>query len=95
MVLIGRRRASDDEEAPSKKRSRNKEAQKAQAFKMELKHLLSQPLVAKGVMKKYITSGARSVVADLLENSDGKLSLMWNGSAVSSDTFFPQGGTAC
>lgn len=37
-------------------------------MKAELRHLLAQPLVARGVMKKYITSGARSVVSELLDN---------------------------
>ncbi|EJC98248.1 DEAD-domain-containing protein [Fomitiporia mediterranea MF3/22] len=59
-----------DGDAPSKKRKDSKVKQETQALKAELKHMLSQPLVAKGVMKKYITSGARSVVSELL-NSKG------------------------
>lgn len=39
-------------------------------MKAELRHLLAQPLVARGVMKKYITSGARSVVSELLEHAN-------------------------
>ena len=58
-----------DEDAPSKKRKETKEKQRIHALKTELKHLLSQPLVAKGVMKKYITSGARRIVPELLDAS--------------------------
>ncbi|OCB91444.1 DEAD-domain-containing protein [Sanghuangporus baumii] len=61
-----------DEDAPSKRRNESKEKQQVQALKTELKDLLSRPLVAKGVIKKYITSGARSVVPELL-NSNGVL----------------------
>lgn len=39
-------------------------------MKAELRHLLAQPLVARGVMKKYITSGARSVVSELLKHAN-------------------------
>ena len=41
--------------------------QQVQSLKDELKVLLAQPLVAHGVMRKYITSGARSVVSELLD----------------------------
>lgn len=37
-----------------------------QGMKAELKYLLSQPLIAKGVIKNYITSGSTSIVDDLL-----------------------------
>ncbi|KAL5499261.1 MAK5 [Sanghuangporus vaninii] len=59
-----------DEDAPSKRRNESEEKHQVQALKTELKGLLSRPLIAKGVMKKYITSGARSVVPELL-NSNG------------------------
>ncbi|KAI5122092.1 hypothetical protein M0805_002214 [Coniferiporia weirii] len=66
---------SSDEDAPMKKRKKANATQRTQALKAELKHLLSQRLVAQGVMKKYITSGARSVVSELLnaDGSDGML----------------------
>lgn len=35
-------------------------------MKAELKHLLSQPLIARGVSARYITSGSRPIVDDLL-----------------------------
>lgn len=47
-----------------------KHSRQVQAMKAELRHLLAQPLVARGVMKKYITSGARSVVSELLEHAN-------------------------
>jgi len=37
-----------------------------QGMKAELKHLLSQPLLAKGISARYITSGSRPIVDDLL-----------------------------
>ncbi|KAL5480766.1 MAK5 [Sanghuangporus weigelae] len=61
-----------DEDAPLKRRKDRQEKQQVQALKTGLKDLLSRPLVARGVMKKYITSGARSVVPELL-NSNGML----------------------
>ena len=36
------------------------------SMKAELKHLLSQPLIAQGISTRYITSGSRPVVDDLL-----------------------------
>ena len=63
-------RSSDDEEASSKKRKRTADNQTA-GMKAELKHLLSQPLLAKGVSAKYLTSGTKDVVSSLL-NSKGE-----------------------
>ena len=37
-----------------------------QNMKSELKHLLSRPLLAKGISARYITSGSRPIVDDLL-----------------------------
>jgi len=37
-----------------------------QGMKVELKRLLSQPLLAKGISARYITSGSRPIVDDLL-----------------------------
>ncbi|KAH8107536.1 DEAD-domain-containing protein [Phellopilus nigrolimitatus] len=59
-----------DEDAPARKRDKAKGTQKTHALKAELKHLLSQPLIAHGVMKKYITSGARNVVSELLRSDE-------------------------
>ncbi|KAI0763081.1 DEAD-domain-containing protein [Trametes elegans] len=60
--------ASDDEgavAAPSKQKRKALSAKTA-ALKAELKALLSQPLVARGVSTRYITSGVRSIADDLV-----------------------------
>ncbi|KAF7795671.1 hypothetical protein EIP86_006836 [Pleurotus ostreatoroseus] len=59
--------SSDDEErvAPSKKQRRNANAKTA-ALKEELKTLLAQPLIARGISARYITSGSRPVVDDII-----------------------------
>ncbi|KAF8965062.1 DEAD-domain-containing protein [Flammula alnicola] len=56
---------SDDENKLSNQKRKAKD-QQMYAMKAELKRLLSQPLIAKGVSAKYITSGSRSIVDDLL-----------------------------
>lgn len=57
--------SDSDEERPSKQKRKAKDAKNA-ALKAELKHLLSQPLIARGVSASYITSGSRSIVDDLI-----------------------------
>ncbi|TFK49115.1 ATP-dependent RNA helicase MAK5 [Heliocybe sulcata] len=59
---------SDDEDAdvPTKKR---KDSAKVGALKAELKRLLAQPLLAKGISAKYITSGSRPIVDDMLAHN--------------------------
>ncbi|TFK73479.1 DEAD-domain-containing protein [Pluteus cervinus] len=54
-----------DEEKPSNNRQRSTAA-KNSALKLELKKLLAQPLIVKGVSPKYITSGSRPIVDDIL-----------------------------
>ncbi|KAF8644930.1 hypothetical protein AX16_008212 [Volvariella volvacea WC 439] len=56
---------SDDEEVPSKQQRKKREVKNA-ALKAELKQMLAQPLLAKGVSARYITSGSRPVVDGLL-----------------------------
>jgi ATP-dependent RNA helicase DDX24/MAK5 len=56
---------SDDESKLSTQKRKAKD-HKMQGMKAELKQLLSQPLIAKGVSTRYITSGSRSIVDDLL-----------------------------
>ena len=46
--------------------SDQKTREQTRALKSELSRLLAQPLIAQGVMKKYITSGTRDVAAELL-----------------------------
>ena len=56
---------SDDETKLSNQKRKAKDA-KMSALKAELKRLLSQPLIAKGISTRYITSGSRPIVDDLL-----------------------------
>ncbi|CDO70366.1 hypothetical protein BN946_scf184999.g6 [Trametes cinnabarina] len=60
--------ASDDDDrstAPSKQKRKALQAKTA-ALKAELKAMLAQPLVARGVSTRYITSGVHSIADDLL-----------------------------
>ncbi|KAF4618627.1 hypothetical protein D9613_010108 [Agrocybe pediades] len=67
---------SDDEHKVANQKKKAKD-QKMAAMKAELKHMLSQPLLAPGISKRYITSGSRAVVDDLLagEFNEGLLGL--------------------
>ena len=56
---------SDDEEKISNQKRRAKNNAMVN-MKAELKHLLSQPLIARGISTRYITSGSRLIVDDLL-----------------------------
>ncbi|KAG6908421.1 hypothetical protein DXG01_004714 [Tephrocybe rancida] len=57
--------SDDDEEKPSNQKRKAKYVKNA-TLKAELKHLLSQPLIARGVSARYITSGSRPIVDDLI-----------------------------
>ena len=56
---------SDDEGKIFNQKRRAKNNAMA-SMKAELKHLLSQPLIAQGISTRYITSGSRLIVDDLL-----------------------------
>lgn len=56
---------SDNEEKVSNQKKKAKDHKMA-AMKAELKHMLSQPLLATGISTRYITSGSRLIVDDLL-----------------------------
>jgi ATP-dependent RNA helicase DDX24/MAK5 len=47
-------------------RQRKTEESKTFALKAQLKDMLAQPLVARGISTRYITSGSRPIVDDLL-----------------------------
>ncbi|KAH7344801.1 P-loop containing nucleoside triphosphate hydrolase protein [Rhizoctonia solani] len=49
-----------------------KNSAKVQKLKMELKELLSEPLVARGISRRYITSGSRSIADDLVNARNHK-----------------------
>ncbi|KIP12099.1 hypothetical protein PHLGIDRAFT_62387, partial [Phlebiopsis gigantea 11061_1 CR5-6] len=55
----------DDAKAPSKHRRKASNVKTA-ALKAELKGLLAQPLIARGVSTRYITSGSRPIVDDVM-----------------------------
>lgn len=59
--------ASDDGK-PSKFQKKRSDA-KVVSLKAELKALLSKPLLARGISARYITSGSRSIVDDLIEGN--------------------------
>ncbi|KAF5381368.1 hypothetical protein D9615_008304 [Tricholomella constricta] len=62
---------SDDEDKLANQKRKAKDAKNA-ALKAELKHLLSQPLIARGVFAKYITSGSRQIVDDLIAGANNE-----------------------
>ncbi|KAJ7029259.1 ATP-dependent RNA helicase [Mycena alexandri] len=57
--------SDSDEEKPSNQKRKAKDLKNAN-LKVELKRLLAQPLVARGVSTRYITSGSRPIVDDLI-----------------------------
>lgn len=58
---------SDDETANPSARQAKKQNAKVESMKAELKRLLAMPLVAKGVSTRYITSGSRPIVDDIIQ----------------------------
>ncbi|KAF8905264.1 P-loop containing nucleoside triphosphate hydrolase protein [Gymnopilus junonius] len=56
---------AESEDRPSNKKRKAQNREMA-AMKAELGHLLSQPLLARGISTKYITSGSRPIVDDIL-----------------------------
>ncbi|KAG6889410.1 hypothetical protein C0992_005332 [Termitomyces sp. T32_za158] len=61
--------SEDDGEKSSNHKRKAKDARNA-ALKAELKHLLSRPLIARGISAKYITSGSRPIVDDLIAGAN-------------------------
>ncbi|KAJ3567280.1 hypothetical protein NP233_g6466 [Leucocoprinus birnbaumii] len=57
---------SDSDSENQTTRQRKTSEAKTHALKAQLKEMLAQPLVARGVSAKYITSGSRPIVDDLL-----------------------------
>ncbi len=60
------RRDSEDQRTQNSKRARKVHHAKIAGLKSELKRMLAQPLLATGVSARYITSGSRPIVDDLL-----------------------------
>ncbi|KAG8760841.1 ATP-dependent RNA helicase [Ceratobasidium sp. 428] len=63
---------SDMEEENEQSRHAKKNSAKVQQLKQELKSLLAEPLVVRGISRKYITSGSRAVVDDLVSAQNHK-----------------------
>ena len=60
--------SSDDDGSTGRTKHQRKHTNaKTASLKAELKNLLAQPLVARGVSTRYITSGSRSIVDDVIE----------------------------
>ena len=57
--------SEDEQDRPTKHKAKSQNAKTA-VLKAELKQLLSQPLIAKGISTRYITSGSRPIVDDLI-----------------------------
>lgn len=72
---------SDDETKLSTQKRKAKDY-KMQSMKAELKHLLAQPLLARGVIKNYITSGSVSIVDDLIAGNRAFICLIRVGCAL-------------
>ena len=56
---------SSDDEATTKRRKKTMNAKTA-SLKAELKQLLAQPLIARGISTRYITSGSRPIVDNMI-----------------------------
>jgi len=67
-VFEQRRAHSDSEARPDGPTKRQQKAANAKIKdqKLQLKQLLSQPLLAQGVSQRYITSGSNPIVHELL-----------------------------
>ncbi|QRW19150.1 DEAD/DEAH box helicase [Rhizoctonia solani] len=63
---------SDIEAHNEKSHQAKKNFAKVQKLKLELKELLSEPLVARGISRRYITSGSRSIADDLVNARNHK-----------------------
>jgi ATP-dependent RNA helicase DDX24/MAK5 len=71
-MLTYRPSESGDESHPSKQRKKQNDAKTA-TLKAQLKKLLSQPLLSRGVSTRYITSGNRPIADDII-SGDGRSS---------------------
>jgi ATP-dependent RNA helicase DDX24/MAK5 len=68
---------SDAEGKPNgpTKRQRKAASARIKDQKLQLKQLLAQPLLAQGILKRYITSGANPIVHELLAGESESLAL--------------------
>lgn len=68
MTLIRPPSESEDESHPSKQRKKKNDA-KIAVLKAQLKELMSQPLLSRGVSARYITSGSRPIADDIISGN--------------------------
>lgn len=61
--------SGDERKGGPTKHQRKNASVKTAALKAELKQLLAQPLVARGVSTRYITSGSRPIVDDVISGT--------------------------
>lgn len=58
---------SDEPQGESKSKSNRKAADaKTASLRAQLKQMLAQPLIARGISTRYVTSGSRPIVEDIL-----------------------------
>ena len=77
MSLLGGR--EEPESVPTKAQQKAADT-KVSRLKANLKRLLAQPLVAKGVSPRYITSGAVSIADDMLAGNGTSTSVLGSAS---------------
>jgi ATP-dependent RNA helicase DDX24/MAK5 len=79
-VLTDRWSDPEDTDLPfhTKGRPSSRRTVKAEGLKAELKALLKEPLVARGVSAKYPTSGSKVIIDDLLASAGMSAALVWN-----------------
>lgn len=59
-------RSDPEEEENTSKRTQKSADAKAATLRAQLKQLLAQPLIAHGISTRYVTSGSRPIVDDIL-----------------------------
>jgi len=65
--------AADDDDGQRRARgsqSSSKQDAKVSSMKAQLKAMIAQPIIARGISARYLTSGSRSVVEDLITSSN-------------------------
>ena len=67
LIIVFTEFSDDDEQkAVPSKRQRKSASAKTAVLKEELRELLLQPLITRGVSTRYITSGSKSIADDML-----------------------------
>ena len=77
LTVIIRRACSEGEDGAQSKRQLKNAGAKTAALKAELKAMLAQPLVARGVSTRYITSGTVSIADEMIAGECASDSLLF------------------